>query len=77
MGDPGGDYYAVPVRCSGRTGVLFNSKPVAFRMAARTAGVDDRVGASPTPRSPYGAWSSASSSTSTGMVGVSRIVGMR
>ena len=42
----------VPVRCSGRTGTRVRASPVAWRMADTTAGVEDRVGASPAPRSP-------------------------
>ena len=42
----------VPVRCSGRTGTRFSARPVAARIAETMAGVDDKVGASPTPRRP-------------------------
>jgi hypothetical protein len=46
----------VPVRCSGRTGTRVRAMPVACRIAATIAGVDEIVGGSPTPRRPYGAW---------------------
>src|SRR5215467_4340440 len=63
--------------CSGRTGTRVNGRPVAARIAATMAGVDEIVGGSPTPRSPYGACGSPSSSRSTCMVGMSRMVGIR
>ena len=44
--------HQVPVRCSGRIGTRGSSRPVAARTAAATAGPDEIVGASPTPRSP-------------------------
>jgi hypothetical protein len=67
----------VPVRCSGRIGTRSSGNPVASRTAATIAGVAEIVGGSPTPRSPYGAAGSASSSTSTRIGGMSRIVGIR
>ena len=67
----------VPVMCSGRTGTRLRSSPQAWRIAASTAGPDEIVGASPTPRTPYGAFGSAYSSTSMGIGGTSRIVGIR
>jgi hypothetical protein len=63
--------------CSGRTGIRVSSSPVAARIAATTAGVEEIVGGSPTPRNPYGACGSASSSTSNRTGGMSRIVGIR
>ena len=63
--------------CSGRTGTRVNGRPVAARIAATIAGVDEIVGGSPTPRRPYGACGSPSSNTSTCMGGMSRIVGIR
>src|SRR5690606_5969016 len=38
--------------CSGLTGTRVRSLPVASRIAATIAGVDDSVGGSPAPRSP-------------------------
>ena len=38
--------------CSGRTGTWFSGSPVAARMAATTAGPEEIVGGSPTPRKP-------------------------
>jgi hypothetical protein len=42
----------VPVMCSGRIGTRRNGFPVAARIAAATAGPDEIVGGSPTPRTP-------------------------
>jgi MFS family permease len=53
-----------PATCSGRTGIRASSRPVAARIAATTAGVEEIVGGSPTPLRPYGASGSPSSSTS-------------
>ena len=44
--------HQVPVRCSGRTGTRVSARPVAARIAATIAGVDEMVGGSPTPRMP-------------------------
>ena len=40
---------------SGRTGTRVSAAPVAARRAETIAGVEEIVGGSPTPRSPYGA----------------------
>ncbi len=63
---------------SGRIGTRGSSRPVAARMAAASAGVDERVGGSPTPLAPKGAPGSGSS-TSAAMrtSGASRAVGIR
>jgi hypothetical protein len=37
---------------SGRTGIRFSGRPVACRMAATTAPVEEMVGGSPTPLAP-------------------------
>ena len=50
-----GSRIARPTMCSGRTGTRASGRPVAARSADTTAGVDEIVGGSPTPRSPYGA----------------------
>ena len=63
--------------CSGRIGTRRSGTPHACRMAAATAGPEEMVGGSPTPRTPYGACGSAYSSTATFIGGVSRMVGMR
>ena len=42
----------VPVMCSGRIGTRRSGLPVAARIAAATAGPDEIVGGSPTPRTP-------------------------
>ncbi len=44
--------HAVPVRCSGRIGTRVRNWPLAARTAARTAGPEEMVGGSPTPRRP-------------------------
>ena len=41
-----------PTMSSGRTGTRVSGRPVAARSAATTAGVEESVGGSPTPRSP-------------------------
>src|SRR5918998_1229849 len=46
-------------RCSGRRGTGVRGRPVAARIAASTAGPEEMLGASPTPRRPYGACGSA------------------
>ena len=66
-----------PVMCSGRIGTRRRSRPVAARIAATIAGAEEIVGGSPTPRRPYGACGSAYSSTSIGIGGMSRMVGIR
>jgi len=68
---------AVQAACREVAAVLLSRASVAARIAATTAGVEEIVGGSPTPRSPYGAWGSASSSTSTRIGGMSSTVGMR
>ena len=45
----------VPVMSLGRTGTRSSAAPVAARMAATTAGVDEIIGGSPTPFAPNGA----------------------
>ena len=45
-------YFPPTIRSGGRTGALGSSRPVASRSALRMAGVEDRVGGSPTPLSP-------------------------
>ena len=62
---------------SGRTGAWVSGRLVASRTAATIAGVDDNVGGSPAPRSPYGECGSGRSNTSMRIGGVSRMVGMR
>ena len=44
--------HPVSAMCSGRIGIRFSSRPVAARIAAATAGPEEMVGASPTPRRP-------------------------
>ena len=69
--------YLLSATCSGLTGVRFRSKPVAWRMAATTAAVEDTVGGSPTPLAPKGPNELGSSMTSILMGGASRKVGSR
>ena len=45
----------------GRTGIRDSGLPVAARMAATTAGVEEMAGGSPTPFAPNGASGSGSS----------------
>ena len=45
-------YSPATIRSGGRTGALGSSRPVASRSALRMAGVEDRLGGSPTPLSP-------------------------
>jgi amidase len=65
------------VRSQGRTGTRVTSTPVAARMAATTAGVDEMVGGSPTPLAPNGAPGSGISMQVASTSGASAIVGMR
>src|SRR5690606_40499793 len=64
-------------RSCGRTGTRESGLPVASRMAATIAGVEESVGGSPAPRSPYGAAGSGFSRIVSGIGGTSRIVGIR
>ncbi len=63
--------------CSGRTGTRVSGRPVAARIAATMAGVEEIVGGSPAPRSPYGACGSGYSRMASRIGGMSRMVGMR
>ena len=61
----------------GRTGTRVHGAPVAARMAATIAGVDEIVGGSPTPFAPNGAPGSGSSISAASTVGASSAVGIR
>ena len=61
----------------GRTGTRSQGAPVAARIAATIAGVDEMVGGSPTPLAPNGAPGSGSSISTASTVGASSAVGIR
>jgi hypothetical protein len=65
------------IRSHGRTGTRVTSTPVAARIAAAIAAVDEIVGGSPTPLAPSGAPGSGCSMQVASTSGMSAIVGSR
>src|ERR1700730_14226644 len=62
---------------AGSTGTRTQAAPLAARMAATTAGVEEMVGGSPIPLAPKGASGSGSSTKDMTTLGTSSAVGMR
>src|SRR5947209_9233647 len=66
-----------PTRSSGLTGARRNSRPVALRSAATTAGGTTTVDGSPTPFAPYRSPGTGSSTSSEVTGGMASVVGMK